>query len=81
VPNRVLVSRRCPETFEARDSSVAIVVFDWKIVKLFWVRSQRYSERFQTVLAVVVFLMQIFWIGAAGESGFALATFVVRHVG
>jgi hypothetical protein len=57
-----------------------IVYLDWELGKTVWLRCQRYSERAQNAVAVVLFAVELLWIVVGGISGFKLAGFVAEHV-
>ena len=51
-----------------------VVVLEWHSNAFFWPRSQAYSERAQTVVAIGLFGLQIMWIVLAGICGGRLPT-------
>jgi hypothetical protein len=58
-----------------------IVLFEWKLGKAAWLKSQRYPKKTQDLIGVSIFALQLLCTAIGAVFGTKLATLVAEHIG
>jgi hypothetical protein len=59
---------------------VIIVVSDWNMGKMLWMKSQQLSRRIQNATALALLVLEVLWIFVGAVSGSKLGILVARYI-